>query len=86
VDALPGVHGAVLGLPGETGLERFRLAHRALPGRGLAEVSLRTFASAHVEALLEGLRMAVWSTGASGAGDLTPGHLRMPDAWRPLLG
>jgi isopentenyl-diphosphate delta-isomerase len=42
VDALPGVHGAVLGLPGETGLERFRLAHRALPGCDLAEVSLRT--------------------------------------------
>lgn len=42
VDALPGVHGAVLGLPGETGLSRFRLAHRALPGCDLADVSLRT--------------------------------------------
>ena len=27
---------------GETGLQRFRLAHRALPGRDLCEVSLRT--------------------------------------------
>ena len=42
VDVLPGVHGAGLGLPGETGLDRYRLAHRALPGRDLAEVSLRT--------------------------------------------
>jgi isopentenyl-diphosphate Delta-isomerase len=42
VDALPGVHGAVLGLPGETGLDRFRLAHRALPGCDLADVALRT--------------------------------------------
>lgn len=46
VDALPGVHGAVLGYPshppGETGLGRFRLAHRALPGRDLADVVLRT--------------------------------------------
>ena len=46
VDALPSVHGAVLGYPshppGETGLGRFRLAHRALPGRDLADVILRT--------------------------------------------
>jgi isopentenyl-diphosphate Delta-isomerase len=42
VDALPGVHGAVLGLPVYTGLGRFRLAHRALPGRDLADVVLRT--------------------------------------------
>jgi isopentenyl-diphosphate delta-isomerase len=42
VDALPGVHGAVLGLPGESGLARFRLAHRALPGCDLADVALRT--------------------------------------------
>jgi isopentenyl-diphosphate Delta-isomerase len=40
VDALPGVHG--IGTAGETGLERFRLSHRALPGRDLCEVSLRT--------------------------------------------
>ena len=40
VDALPGVHGA--GAAGETGLERFRLSQRALPGRDLCEVSLRT--------------------------------------------
>jgi isopentenyl-diphosphate Delta-isomerase len=40
VDALPGVHGA--GTAGETGLERFRLSQRALPGRDLCEVSLRT--------------------------------------------
>jgi isopentenyl-diphosphate delta-isomerase len=40
VDALPGVHG--IGTAGETGLERFRLSHRALPGRDVAEVSLRT--------------------------------------------
>jgi isopentenyl-diphosphate Delta-isomerase len=42
VDALPGVHGTALGPPGETGLDRFRLAHRALPGCDLEEVSLRT--------------------------------------------
>jgi isopentenyl-diphosphate Delta-isomerase len=42
VDVLPGVHGAVAGPPGDTGLARFRLAHRALPGCDLAEVSLRT--------------------------------------------
>jgi isopentenyl diphosphate isomerase/L-lactate dehydrogenase-like FMN-dependent dehydrogenase len=42
VDAFPGVHGAVAGPPGETGLDRFRLAHRALPGCDLGEVSLRT--------------------------------------------
>jgi isopentenyl diphosphate isomerase/L-lactate dehydrogenase-like FMN-dependent dehydrogenase len=42
VDVLPGVHGAALGPPGETGLERFRLAHRALPGCDLSQVSLRT--------------------------------------------
>ena len=44
VDALSGVHGAALasGRRGETGLDRFRLAHRALPGLDLAEVSLRT--------------------------------------------
>jgi len=50
VDALPGVHGAVLddpagpslGAAGETGLARFRLAHRALPGCDLADVVLRT--------------------------------------------
>jgi len=41
VDVLPGVHGAGLGLPGETGLDRYRLAHRALPGHDLSEVSLR---------------------------------------------
>jgi isopentenyl-diphosphate Delta-isomerase len=35
------VRGAV-GALGETGLERFRLAHRALPGIDLTEVSLRT--------------------------------------------
>ena len=40
VDALPGVHGA--GTAGDTGLERFRLSQRALPGRDLCEVSLRT--------------------------------------------
>jgi isopentenyl-diphosphate delta-isomerase len=40
VDALPGVHG--IGRAGDTGLERFRLTHRALPGRDLSEVSLRT--------------------------------------------
>src|SRR5919106_5085862 len=44
VDALSGVHSSVLasGRSGETGLARFRLAHRALPGLDLAEVSLRT--------------------------------------------
>ena len=42
VVVLPGVHGAVLALPGDSGLERFRLAHRALPGCDLADVSLRT--------------------------------------------
>jgi isopentenyl-diphosphate Delta-isomerase len=44
VDALSGVHSAVLAIDGqgETGLDRFRLAHRALPGLDLAEVSLRT--------------------------------------------
>lgn len=40
VDALPGVHGT--GTAGDTGLERFRLSQRALPGRDLCEVSLRT--------------------------------------------
>jgi isopentenyl-diphosphate Delta-isomerase len=44
-----------------------------------------TFASAHVEALLQTLRLAVWSAGARSPGDLTPGHLRLPDAWRPPL-
>ena len=43
VDALPGVDGAAgLAEPAESGLERFRLAHRALPGRDLDEVSLGT--------------------------------------------
>jgi len=44
VDALSGDHGAVLAIDrrGETGLGRFRLSHRALPGLDLAEVSLRT--------------------------------------------
>ena len=42
VDALAGVRGAVLHRSGETGLGRFRLAHRALPGLDLSEVSLRT--------------------------------------------
>ena len=44
VDALSSVHGAVLASDrrGETGLGRFRLAHRALPGLDLAEVALRT--------------------------------------------
>ena len=42
VDALPGVHGATAGLPGETGFDGYRLAHRALPGHDLSEVTLRT--------------------------------------------
>jgi isopentenyl-diphosphate Delta-isomerase len=42
VDVLPGVHGADGGLPGESGLDCFRLAHCALPGCDLEEVSLRT--------------------------------------------
>ena len=43
VDTLSSVHGAVLASDrrGETGLGRFRLAHRALPGLDLAEVALR---------------------------------------------
>jgi isopentenyl-diphosphate Delta-isomerase len=44
VDALSSVHGTILAVErgGETGLDRFRLAHRALPGLDLAEVALRT--------------------------------------------
>jgi len=43
-----------------------------------------TFASAHVEALLHTLRLAIWSTGARGAGDITPGHLRVRDGGEPV--
>jgi len=46
VGVLPDVLGAAprraLEGVGESGLQRFRLAHRALPGRDLSEVSLRT--------------------------------------------
>jgi hypothetical protein len=124
VDALSGVHGAALAVDrrGETGLEWFRLAHRALPGLDLAEVSLRTrllgaelaapvmlmgdrarTATEHGLGLIGNElapdRPRLWlasfavtelqgdgperAAGVRSPRDLSPGHLRQPDPWRP---
>jgi isopentenyl diphosphate isomerase/L-lactate dehydrogenase-like FMN-dependent dehydrogenase len=47
---------------------------------GAAAVSL---AGDEVATLLEELRLAVWAAGARSPSELTPGHLRQPEPWRP---
>jgi isopentenyl diphosphate isomerase/L-lactate dehydrogenase-like FMN-dependent dehydrogenase len=47
---------------------------------GAAAVSL---AGDDVATVLEELRLAVWAAGARSPSELTPGHLRQPEPWRP---
>jgi isopentenyl-diphosphate Delta-isomerase len=47
---------------------------------GATAVSL---AGDDVTTVLEELRLAVWAAGERNPHDLTPGHLRQPEPWRP---
>lgn len=47
---------------------------------GAAAVSL---GGDDVATMLEELRLAVWAAGARSPSELTPGHLRQPEPWRP---
>jgi isopentenyl diphosphate isomerase/L-lactate dehydrogenase-like FMN-dependent dehydrogenase len=42
-----------------------------------------TLAADDVAILLDDLRLAVWAAGARSPAELTPGHLRHPEPWRP---